>query len=79
MPTGKTKNGDAMENVFKGVALVVVGLVAAIIVCPFTHELGKKEHSGGLKAELDVMVKSYTEDRKFKEELRMFQRLFGGK
>lgn len=40
MPIGKTKNGDAMKDIFKGISLIVVGLVAAIIVYPFTHELG---------------------------------------
>ena len=29
-----------MKDVFKGVLLIAIGLVAAIIVYPFTHELG---------------------------------------
>ena len=40
MLTGKTNVGDAMKDFFKGMSLVAVGLVAAIIVYPFMHELG---------------------------------------
>lgn len=40
MSIGKTKNGDAMKDIVKGISLIVVGLVAAIIVYPFLHELG---------------------------------------
>lgn len=42
-------------------------------------ELFKKEYPGVLKAELDAMIKAYLDDRRFKEDLRMFQRLFGRK
>ena len=42
-------------------------------------ELFKKEYPAVLKAELDAMVKAYPEDRRFKEDMRMFQRLFGSK
>ena len=42
-------------------------------------ELFKKEYPAVLKAELDAMVKAYPEDRRFKEDMRMFQRLFGGR
>jgi len=42
-------------------------------------ELFKKEYPGVLKAELDAMIKAYPDDRRFKEDLRMFQRLFGRK
>ena len=42
-------------------------------------ELFKKEYPGVLKAELDAMIKAYPDDRRFKEDLRMFQRLFGKK
>ena len=42
-------------------------------------ELFKKEYPSVLKAELDVMIKAYPDDRRFKEDLRMFQRLFGKK
>ena len=31
------------------------------------------------KKELDAMIKAYPDDRRFKEDLRMFQRLFGKK
>lgn len=41
--------------------------------------LFKKEYPAALKAELDAMVKAYPDDRRFREDLRMFQRLFGGK
>lgn len=41
--------------------------------------LFKKEYPSVLKAELDAMLKAYPDDRKFKEDNRMFQRLFGGK
>lgn len=39
-PIGKNRNGDVMRDVFRGVSLIVVGFVAAIIVYPFLHELG---------------------------------------
>ena len=39
----------------------------------------KREYPKVLKLELDAMIKSYPDDRRFKEDLRMFQRLFGGK
>ena len=42
-------------------------------------ELFKKEYPSVLKAELDAMIKAYPDDRRFKEDLRMFQRLFGRK
>lgn len=42
-------------------------------------ELFKKEYPSVLKAELDAMIKAYPDDRRFKEDLRMFQRLFGKK
>lgn len=42
-------------------------------------ELFKKEYPGVLKAELDAMIKAYPDDRRFKEDLRMFQRLFDKK
>lgn len=42
-------------------------------------ELFKKEYPGVLKAELDAMINAYPDDRRFKEDLRMFQRLFGRK
>ena len=42
-------------------------------------ELFKKEYPGVLKAELDAMIKAYPDDRRFKEDLRMYQRLFGRK
>lgn len=42
-------------------------------------ELFQKEYPGVLKAELDAMIKAYPDDRRFKEDLRMFQRLFGKK
>jgi len=41
-------------------------------------ELFKREYPSVLKAELDAMVKAYPDDRRFKEDMRMFQRLFGG-
>ena len=42
-------------------------------------EFFKKEYPGVLKAELDAMINAYPDDRRFKEDLRMFQRLFGWK
>lgn len=42
-------------------------------------ELFKREYPALLKAELDSMIKAYPEDRRFKEDLRMFLRLFGRK
>ena len=42
-------------------------------------ELFKKEYPTVLKAELDAMINAYPDDRRFKEDLRMFQRLFGRK
>ena len=42
-------------------------------------ELFKKEYPSVLKAELDAMINAYPDDRRFKEDLRMFQRLFGRK
>ena len=42
-------------------------------------ELFKREYPALLKAELDAMIKAYPEDRRFKEDLRMFLRLFGRK
>ena len=42
-------------------------------------ELFKKEYPSVLKVELDSMIKAYPDDRRFKEDLRMFQRLFGRK
>lgn len=36
----RIKIGDVMKDVFKGVLLIVIGLVAAIVVYPFMHELG---------------------------------------
>ena len=42
-------------------------------------ELFKKEYPSVLKAELDAMIKAYPDDRRFKEDLRMFQRLFSKK
>lgn len=40
MVIGQNKCGDVMKVVCKGAALAAVGLAAAIIVYPFTHELG---------------------------------------
>ena len=40
MQIGKAKNGDSMKYFIKGILLVIEGLVAAIIVYPFIHELG---------------------------------------
>ena len=37
---GKTKIGDYVKKVLKGIYLVIAGLVAAILIYPFTHELG---------------------------------------
>jgi len=42
-------------------------------------ELFKKEYPSILKVELDAMINAYPDDRRFKEDLRMYQRLFGGK
>ena len=42
-------------------------------------ELFKKEYPSVLKSELDAMINGYPDDRRFKEDLRMFQRLFGRK
>lgn len=42
-------------------------------------ELFKKEYPGVLKSELDAMINAYPDDRRFKEDLRMYQRLFGKK
>lgn len=42
-------------------------------------ELFKREYPALLKAELDAMIQAYPEDRRFKEDLRMFLRLFGRK
>lgn len=42
-------------------------------------EVFKKEYPIVLKAELDAMLKAYPDDRRFKEDYRMFQRLFGRK
>lgn len=42
-------------------------------------ELFKKEYPTVLKAELDAMINAYPYDRRFKEDLRMFQKLFGRK
>ena len=42
-------------------------------------ELFKKAYPSVLKAELDAMINAYPDDRRFKEDLRMFQRLFGRK
>ena len=42
-------------------------------------ELFKREYPALLKAELDSMIQAYPEDRRFKEDLRMFLRLFGRK
>jgi len=42
-------------------------------------ELFKREYPAALKAELEAMLKAYPEDRRFKEDMRMFQRLFGRK
>lgn len=42
-------------------------------------ELFKKDYPSVLKAELDAMINAYPDDRRFKEDLRMFQRLFGSK
>lgn len=42
-------------------------------------ELFKKEYPTVLKVELDAMINAYPDDRRFKEDLRMFQRLFGRK
>jgi len=41
--------------------------------------LFKKEYPAVLKAELDAMLNAYPDDRRFKEDMRMFQRLFGKK
>jgi len=41
--------------------------------------LFKKEYPAILKAELDAMLNAYPDDRRFKEDIRMFQRLFGKK
>lgn len=41
--------------------------------------LFKKEYPAVLKAELDAMLNAYPNDRRFKEDMRMFQRLFGKK
>jgi len=41
--------------------------------------LFKKEYPAVLKAELDAMLNAYPDDRRFKEDIRMFQRLFGKK
>ena len=41
--------------------------------------LFKKEYPAVLKAELDAMLNAYPDDRRFKEDMRMFQRLFGRK
>jgi len=42
-------------------------------------ELFKSQYPTALKAELEAMLKAYPEDRRFKEDMRMFQRLFGRK
>lgn len=42
-------------------------------------DLFKKDYPSVLKAELDAMINAYPDDRRFKEDLRMFQRLFGSK
>ena len=42
-------------------------------------ELFKKEYPAILKVELDTMINAYPDDRRFKEDLRMYQRLFGKK
>lgn len=42
-------------------------------------DLFKKDYPSVLKVELDAMINAYPDDRRFKEDLRMFQRLFGSK
>ena len=42
-------------------------------------EFFKKEYPAILKVELDTMINAYPDDRRFKEDLRMYQRLFGKK
>ncbi len=37
---GKTKDGDEMKDLFRTFLLIAVGLMAAIIVYPFLHEMG---------------------------------------
>ena len=41
-------------------------------------ELFKREYSKVLKEEVEMLVKSYPDDRRFKEDHRMFMRMFGG-
>jgi len=41
--------------------------------------LFKKEYPAVLKTELDAMLNAYPDDRRFKEDMHMFQRLFGKK
>ena len=45
----------------------------------YINELFKQEYPGVLKSELDAMINAYPDDRRFKEDLRMYQRLFGKK
>ena len=40
-------------------------------------ELFKREYPGLLKEEVEMLVKSYPDDRRFKEDHRMFLRMFG--
>ena len=40
-------------------------------------ELFKKEYPRVLKEEVEMLVKSYPDDRRFKEDHRMFLRMFG--
>ena len=41
-------------------------------------ELFKREYPKVLKEEVEMLVKSYPDDRRFKEDHRMFKRLYGG-
>lgn len=70
--------GDALKQ------LAFVTYQGAIPIKDITEleknvELFKKEYPGVLKAELDAMINAYPDDRRFKEDLRMYQRLFGRK
>lgn len=40
LQTGRLKDGDAMKDLLRTILLIAVGLVAAIAVYPFLHEMG---------------------------------------
>ncbi len=42
-------------------------------------ELFKKDYSALLRAEIAKLTEAYPDDRRIKEDSRMFQRVFGGK